>query len=193
MSALRYAMFVGLRYGLAPVVLFCGVVVVASVDVAWDNIARRSTWHESVATVVQSQDRGDVVVDSPFTRSTSANPHGTVSYVVDGETHLWEGRARELGVTALTPGDQIKIYYDPKDPKVISTLVLLGAPTGAILLAGALAFLTFYVWFFWLRRCHRPSGPADLGGDRAGAVAAPVPDRLAARIERVRVPSFDKR
>src|SRR5215831_16628935 len=146
MSVLRYAMFQALRYGLLPVVLFCGTIVVASVDVAWENIARKSTWRETVATVVQSQDLGDVVMDSPFTRSTSPDPTGTVVYLVDGETHTWKGRSRELGVTTMTPGDSIKVYYNPEDPKVIKTLVLLGARMYAILLAAALAFLSFYVW-----------------------------------------------
>jgi len=193
MSVLRYAMFQALRYGLLPVVLFCGTIVVASVDVAWENIAHRSTWRETVATVVQSQDLGDVVIDSPFTRSTAPNPTETVVYLVDGETHTWKGRARELGVTAMTPGEKIKVYYNPKDPKVIHTLAVLGARPGAILLAAALAFLIFYVWFFWLRGPPRRSPPADLGGDRAAAFAAGVPDRLAERIERVRGPTFGQR
>jgi hypothetical protein len=96
-------------------------------------------------------------------------------------------------VTAMTPGDSIKVYYNRDNPEVINTLALLGASSGAILLAAALAFRTFYVWFFWLRGPPRGSPPADLGGDRAAAFAAPVPDRLAERIERVRGPTFGKR
>jgi len=190
MFALRYAMFVGLRFGLVPVVLFCGLLavmsVVATIDVARENTARKSSWRETVATVVQSHDRGDVVKDYPFLPFTSPDPTGTITYLVDGETHTWEGRARQLGVTTLAPGERIKVYYNPGNPKVVHTLVKLGAPGMAVLLATLLAFLTYYVWFFWLRGSPRRSLPADPSG-------TPPPDRLAGRIERVHGPTFGKR
>jgi hypothetical protein len=86
----------------------------------------------------------------------------------------------------MNPGDKIKIYYNPKNPREISTLVLLGASTGNVILAVALAFLAFYVWFFWLRGFLRRSGPDDFDGDMAGSFADRVPERLPSQIERSR-------
>jgi len=43
------------------------------------------------------------------------------------------------------------MFYDPQDPTRISTLVLLGRNTGFSLAVAAVAFLLFYLWFFWLR------------------------------------------
>ena len=68
----------------------------------------------------------------------------------------------------MNPGDQINIYYNPKNPREISTLVLLGASTGSIIMAVALAFLVFYFWFFWLRGFLRRSGPDDFGDGVVG-------------------------
>jgi hypothetical protein len=61
----------------------------------------------------------------------------------------------------MKPGDQIKVYYNPRNPQEISTLALLGASTGSIIMAVAFAFLAFYFWFFWLRGFLRRSGPDD--------------------------------
>jgi hypothetical protein len=81
----------------------------------------------------------------------------------------------------MNPGDRINVYYNPRDPREISTLVLLGKSTGNILLAAALAFLAFYIWVFWLREFLRRSGSDDFDGG-----ADRVPERLADQIERPR-------
>lgn len=73
-----------------------------------------------------------------------------------------------MGVTVMKPGDQIKVYYNPQNPLEISTLVLLGASTGSVIMAVALAFLAFYFWFFWLRGLLRRSGPDDFGDGVVG-------------------------
>ena len=179
-------MFTLFRYGLIPVVLFCGVVVSASIDVYWTNSVQKSTWRQTVVTVTQSQDFGQVAAKFRGTQNTFPDPRGTVKYVIDGETYTWQGRGRDIGVTVINPGDQINIYYNPKNPREINTLVLLGSSTGNILLAVALAFLAFYVWFFWLRGFLRRSGPDDFDGDKAGSVADRVPERLPGQIERSR-------
>jgi hypothetical protein len=113
-------------------------------------------------------------------QNTFPDPHGTVKYVIDGETYIWEGRGRDMGVTVMNPGDKINIYYNPKDPREISTLALLGASTGNIIFAVALAFLAFYVWFFWLRPFLRRSSPDDVAGDVARSFADRVPERIPA-------------
>src|SRR5262245_31394413 len=171
------------RYGLGPVVLFCIVVVCASIDAYWTNAKQKATWRPTVATVVQSQDFGDVAARFRGTPNTFPDPRGTVTYAVDGVTYTWKGRGRDIGVTVMTPGEQIKIFYNPKNPRDINTLVLLGASTGNILLATALAFLAFYVWFFWIRRFLRRAGPGDFDGNPAASFAPPVPDRPAGPIE----------
>src|SRR5256885_1040658 len=79
--------------------------------------------------------------------NTFPDPRGTGIYVIDGKSHAWQGRGREIGVTVMKPGDQIKVYYNPQNPQEISTLVLLGASTGSIIMAVAFAFLAFYFWF----------------------------------------------
>jgi hypothetical protein len=187
------AMFTLFRYGLIPVVLYCVVVIAAGVDTYSTTAIRKSTWPQTVVTVTQSQDFGQAFAEFRGTQNTFPDPRGTVKYVIDGATYTWQGRGRDIGVTVLNPGDQIKIYYNPKNPREISTLVLLGAFTGNIILAVALAFLAFYVWFFWLRGFLRRSGPDDFDGDMAGAFAARVPERLPSQIERSRSTLGDQR
>ena len=176
-------MFTLFRYGLIPVVLFCVVIVTASIDAYSTNAIQKSSWRQTVATVMQSQDFGDVAAKFRGTPNTFPDPHGTVQYVVDGQTYTWQGRGRDMGVTVMTPGDKIKVYYNPKDPRQISTLVLLGAFTGYVILAAALAFLAFYVWFFWLRRFLRRAPPGIPGGDSVATFADPVSERLPSPIE----------
>jgi len=86
-----------------------------------------------------------------------------------------------IGVTVMTPGDTITVYYNPKNPRDINTLVLLGAFKGNIILAIALAFLAFYVWFFWLRGFLRRSGPVSFSG---GGRPSPTSTRSSVFIRR---------
>jgi Protein of unknown function (DUF3592) len=177
-------MFTLFRYGLLPVVVYCAVVITAGIDAFLTNTVRKATWPQTVVTVVQSQDFGDVAAAFRGTPNNFPDPRGTVRYVIDEQAHTWQGRGREIGVTVMKPGDQIKVYYNPRDPREISTLVLLGASTGSIIMAVAFAFLAFYVWFFWLRGFLRRSGPDDFNGDVAGSFADPVPQRIPGQIER---------
>jgi len=148
-------MFMLFRFGLIPVVLFCLVVITASIDVYGHNLVRKSTWPQTAATVVQSRDLSQLAADVRGTPNTFPDPRGTLTYVVDGKTHTWQGRGRDIGVTAMRPGERINVHYNPNNPQEISTLVLLGAFTGNMLLAAAAAFVAFYVWFFWVRRFRR--------------------------------------
>jgi hypothetical protein len=186
-TAMVFTLF---RYGLLPVVLFCGVVVCASVDAYWSNAVQKATWRQTVATVVASQDFGDVAARFRGTPNTFPDPRGTVTYVADGATYTWRGRGRDIGVTVMNPGEQINIAYNPRNPRQINTLVLLGASTGNIILATALAFLTFYVWFFWVRGFLRRPGPDDFGGDKAVAFADSA--RAPATTNRLTGSSFDR-
>ena len=161
-------MFTLFRYGLLPVVLYCVVVLTAGVDAILTNTVRKSTWPQTVVTVMQSQDFGQALTELRGTPNTFPDPRGTLRYVIDGKTYNWQGRGREMGVTVMKPGDQIKVYYNPQNPLEISTLVLLGASTGSIIMAVALAFLAFYFWFFWLRGFLRRSGPDDFGDGVVG-------------------------
>jgi len=162
-------MFTLFRYGLLPVVLYCTIVIAAGVDAYSTNAVRKSAWPQTVATVLQSQDPGQVLAELQGTKNTFPDPRGTLSYVIDGKAYTWQGRGRDIGVTAMNPGDRIKLYYNPQNPEEISTLVLLGAFTGNIILTVAFAFLVFYVWFFWLRGFLGRSGPDDFDG--AGSFA----------------------
>jgi hypothetical protein len=161
-------MFTLFRYGLLPVVLYCVVVITAGVDAILTNTVRKSTWPQTFVTVMQSQDFGQALTELRGTPNTFPDPRGTLRYVIDGKTYNWQGRGREMGVTVMKPGDQIKVYYNPQNPLEISTLVLLGASTGSIIMAVALAFLAFYFWFFWLRGFLRRSGPDDFGDGVVG-------------------------
>ena len=179
-------MFTLFRYGLAPVVLYCVVVAAASFDALSTNSHRKSTWPQTTATVVQSQDFGQALSKLRGTPDTFPDPRGTLKYVIDGQTHTWQGRGRDIGVTVMNPGDTIAVYYNPQNPQEISTLVLLGASTGYIIFAAALAFLAFYVWFFWLRGFLHRSGPDDFDGKAVGSFAEHVPEQLPRQIERSR-------
>ena len=181
------AMFTLFRYGLLPVVFYCIVVITAGVDAFLTNTIRKSSWPQTVLTVMQSQDFGDVAAAFRGTPNTFPDPRGTVKYVIDGQTYTWQGRGREIGVTVMKPGDEIKVYYNPRNPREISTLVLLGASTGSIIMAVALACLAFYFWFFWLRGFLRRSGPDDLDGDVPGSF-----EHAAAIIQRPMEKSFDR-
>src|SRR5215813_1876169 len=171
-------MFTLFRYGLLPVVLYCVVVITAGTDAVLTNTFRKFTWPQTVVTVVQSQDLGDLAAAFRGTPNTFPDPRGSLKYVIDGQTYIWQGRGRDIGVTVMNPGDQIKVYYNPQNPRDISTLVLLGATTGSVIMAVALAFLAFYVWFFWLRGFLRRSGPGDFDGGMVPSFAGHVPERL---------------
>jgi Protein of unknown function (DUF3592) len=183
-------MFTLFRYGLLPVVFYCVVVITAGVDAFLTNTVQKSKWPQTVVTVVQSQDFGDVAAAFRGTPNTFPDPRGTLKYIIDGKSYAWQGRGREIGVTVMKPGDQIKVYYNPQDPREISTLVLLGASTGSVIMAVALAFLAFYFWFFWLRGFLRRSDPDDLEGDVAGSFAGHVQERLPSQIPMEK--SFDR-
>src|SRR5262245_21832881 len=186
-------MFTLFRYGLTPVVVFCLVVVSASIDAYSTNGFRKSTWRQTVATVTQAQDFGDALARLQGTQNTFPDPRGTVKYVVDGETYTWRGRGRDIGVTVMKPGDEIKLYFNPDNAREINTLILLGATTGSIILAAATTFLAFYVWFFWLRGFLRRSGPDNFDDDMEGAFPQPVPDRPPGQIEQPRLALPDRR
>ena len=187
-------LFTLFRYGLIPVVLFCVVVVAAGIDTYWTNAVQRSTWLQTDVTVMESRDVGQGLAAFSGTQNTFPDPHGTVSYVIDGKTYTWQGRGRDIGVTVMNPGDKVKVYYDPENPGEINTLFLLGAFTGNIILAVAIAFLAFYVWFFWLRGFLGRSVPPDeLDGDLARSFAGRVSTQRPDQVERSRFALGDKR
>jgi len=183
-------MFTLFRYGLLPVVLYCIVVIAAGFDAILTNTIQKSTWPQTVVTVTQSQDFGQALAEFGGRQNTFPDPRGRLQYVIDGKTYAWQGRGREIGVTVMNPGDKIKVYYNPQNPREISTLVLLGAFTGSIILAVAFAFLAFYVWFFWLRGFLRRSRPDDFDGDVAGSFGDKHPTAI---IQRPAEKSFDLR
>lgn len=183
-------MFRLFRYGLIPVVLFCMVIVAASVDSFSTNAIRKSAWARTTVTVIESKDPSQILAEFRGTQNTFPDPRGTVRYVVDGKTYIWRGRGREIGLTVMNPGDRIELYYNPGNPREISTLVLLGASTGTILFAAALAFIAFYLWFFWLRGWGRRSRPYDFDGHGPGS--SHPPERLSRQIERASSPLADQ-
>jgi len=185
-------MFTVFRYGLIPVALFCVVVIAAGVHTVSTNSIRKSTWPQTVVTVMQSQDFGQALAEFRGTQNSFPDPHGTVRYVIGGKTYSWQGRGREIGVTVMNPGDKIKIYYNPENPQEIGTLVLLGKFTGSIILAAALAFLAIYVWFFWLRGFLRRPGPHGFYGDVPEPFADRASERSSSQIERQRSTSGDQ-
>ena len=176
-------MFTLFRYGLIPIVIYCVVVITAGFDVITTNAVRKSTWPQTEATVLQSQDLGQVAAELRGVENSFPDPRGTLQYVIDGKTYTWQGRARDIGLTAMTPGDKITLYYNPENPQELSTLVLLGAGTGSVILVAALAFLALYVWFFWLRR-WRPSG-----SDGDASFPDRLPEWVSGETERPRSPS----
>jgi hypothetical protein len=167
-------MFTLFRYGLLPVVVFCLTVLAAGVDAYSTNAVQKSTWPQTVVTVVESNDDfSETLAEFRGTPNTFPDPYGTMSYVVDGKGYTWQGRGRDIGLTVLTPGNQMQLFYNPNNPQEISTLLLLGAFEGNIILAVALAFVGFYLWFFWIR-CFlgRPAPPDDFdSGDMARSFA----------------------
>ncbi|MBV8835059.1 MAG: hypothetical protein JO000_00840 [Alphaproteobacteria bacterium] len=158
------------------------MIVAASVDVRWTNAARKSAWPQTVATVTQSQDVGRTFAEANGKQNAFPDPRGTVKYVIDGKSYTWQGRGRDIGVTVMTPGETIKVHYNPQNPLEINTLVLLGASTGNLILAAALAFLVFYAWFFWIRAFLGSSGPDDSEGVVSGSSAVAAPERRSGQI-----------
>jgi Protein of unknown function (DUF3592) len=190
-------MFTLFRYGLIPVVLFCIVVITGGVHTASTNSLRKSTWPQTVVTVVQSQDFNQALAEFRGTQNAFPDPYGAVRYVIGGKTYSWQGRGRDIGLTVMNPGETIKIYYNPENPQEINTLVLLGEFTGSILVAAALAFIVFYLWFFWVRRFLRRPGSHDFSGDVpesfvAGSFVERASERIASEIERSRAPLADQ-
>ncbi|MFO1014076.1 MAG: DUF3592 domain-containing protein [Caulobacteraceae bacterium] len=154
-------MFNLFRWGLIPVVLFCGVCVAAGIDAFSENAVRRATWPKVEATVLESQDFADELARMRGTSNNFPDPRGVLQYQVNGETHTWTGRGRDAGLIAMPVGGKVMVHYDPKNPDQVSTLEMLGAGTGLIILGAALAFLGFYFWFFWIRFWIGRSGPDD--------------------------------
>src|SRR5262249_15130831 len=123
-------MFTAFRYGLLPVVLFCIVVVSASIDTISENATRKSDWPQVVARVIDAQAAGDMLAKFRGATNDFPDPYGTLRYVVGGKNFTWQGRARDIGLTVLKPGESITLHYNPANPQQIGTLVLLGAQTG---------------------------------------------------------------
>src|SRR5262245_5149225 len=71
-------MFTLFRYGLTPVVLYCFVLITAGIDAFLTNTVRKATWPQTVVTVVQSQDFGDVAAAFRGTPNTFPDPRGTL-------------------------------------------------------------------------------------------------------------------
>lgn len=159
-------MFTLFRYGLLPIVLYCVIIVAASIEVFSTNAVQQSTWQQVVVRVVDARDFGDIAAQFAGRTNDFPDPYGTLKYVVDGKTFTWKGRARDIGVITMTPGEKINLYYNPANPNEISTLVLLGAGTGTIILTVAVAFLAFYFWFFWLSGMLRRPLSDDLNGQQ---------------------------
>lgn len=140
-----------LRFALLPVVVFCLTIVAATFDAHFENANQKATWLPIKATVTDSQDIGAMAAEFSGRPNDFPDPYGAVRYSVGGKSYAWQGRGRDIGVTALPVGEEIDLFYDPADPSKINTLVLLGRSTGRIIFGAAVAFLIFYVWFFWLR------------------------------------------
>src|ERR1700712_2071181 len=85
-------MFTLFRYGLLPVVVYCLAVIAAGINAVSTNAVRQSTWPQTAVTVIQSQDFGQVLAEFRGTQNTFPDPHGTLSYVIDGQTYTWQGR-----------------------------------------------------------------------------------------------------
>lgn len=84
-------MFNLFRWGLIPVVLFCGVCVAAGIDAFSENAVRRATWPKVEATVLESQDFADELARMRGTSNNFPDPRGVLQYQVNGETHTWTG------------------------------------------------------------------------------------------------------
>ena len=168
-------MFKLLRFGMLPVVLFCVVVIVATLDALAENTARKSSWIAATGTVTASQDFGDFAAAFQHRKNDFPDPQGAITYVVDGKAYTWSGRGRDIGLTVLPQGGKVDFYYDPKNPAAISTLVMLGATTGYKIAAAALAFLLFYAWLFWLRGMSRR--PDDFDDAPMASSPSPSPPR----------------
>jgi hypothetical protein len=184
-------MFTLFRYGLIPVVLFCVIVITGGVHTVSTNSLRKSSWPQTVVTVVQSQDFNQSLAEFRGTPNAFPDPYGAVRYVVGGKSYSWQGRGRDIGLTAMNPGDKINLYYNPANPQEINTLVLLGALTGAIIVAAALAVIVLYLWFFWVRRLLRRSGAHDFHADAPESFVDRASERISSQVERSRSTSGD--
>jgi Protein of unknown function (DUF3592) len=185
-------MFTLFRYGLIPAVFFCVVVVVSGVHIVSTNIKQKSTWPQTTVTVLQAQDAGQALAELRGTQNVFPDPFGTGRYVAGGKTYSWQGRGRDIGVTVMNPGDTIKLHYNPDNPQEINTLALPGLGTGSLIVATALAFLVFYVWFFWLRGFLRRPGSRDFHADAPGSFVERASERISSQIERSRSTSADQ-
>jgi len=148
-------MFTFFRYALLPIVIFCIVVAAASVDAIATNAYRKRTWPRTVATVTEARDAGQELAKISGKQNVFPDPYGKITYSVTGKAYSWQGRGRDIGFTEMTPGAKLNVFYNPQNPKDVSALVLLGLSTGLIIDSVSVAFIVFYMWYFWLRRFKR--------------------------------------
>src|SRR5262249_58829076 len=104
------ALFTFFGSGLAPVVLYCVIVITAGIDAFLTNAIRKSTWPQTAVTVVQSQDFGDVAAAFRGTPNTFPDPRGTLKYVIDGKSYDWRGRGGERGGALLKTRGQMTAF-----------------------------------------------------------------------------------
>ena len=72
-------MFTLFWYGLIPVVLYCAVVIAASFDTYSTNAVRESSWPQTVATVIKSQDVGEALPEFNGAPNAFPDPYGTLN------------------------------------------------------------------------------------------------------------------
>ncbi|WP_068093601.1 DUF3592 domain-containing protein [Novosphingobium rosa] len=170
------------KYLLIPVALQAIFVVISSILIAGTTAYQRQSWPQTIATVLQSEKW-----KGPAASHLHPDLAGTVQYTIGGKQYLWHGRGRDMGVTDMTVGRTIPVYYNPDNFKEINTLIPLGWFVGLMILVGELSFLIAYIWFFWLRRTVRNTP------DLVGMVEAPSPDRQKASASVRRRPSRNSR
>ena len=71
-------LFTLFRYGLIPVVLYGLVVITAGIDAYTTNAIQESTWPQTVATVMESQDPGDAFAEFSGTKNNFPDSRGTL-------------------------------------------------------------------------------------------------------------------
>lgn len=166
-----------LKFLLLPLALIAAIPGLMILHIAGSTIHHRLAWNETLATVTHTEvlcsltyQPHDAVLrqiarigpcesiqTAPLPEGGSTprvfdDLYGRLVYSAAGAEHSFDGKLSDAGVYVAEAGGTVSLLYDPANPKRLASGAMKGWVGGLIIMLCSFSFLTFYIWFFWLRR-----------------------------------------